>query len=141
MDERKLLIAKALAARNRSQSSDSNLSSSESEGDALPRIKFVPRDQRMTASIAEAEAEAEAAEMRRIEQEAIRERQKQIALAEAKLDDSVAVNDQTALIAPSLGIEDSPEAFALWKIREMKRILKSSSSPETSREAKGVFFQ
>ena len=145
MDEnRKALIAKALAARQKAAAEKSPSESSSDSGPEIAPVRFVPRGQRTTLAQAEAQASAaaEAADTRRLEEEALRIRQKQITLAEAKLE--LTVNDENPnSAAPSLGIEDSAEAFARWKIREMKRIMKKPETESLTQEegGKGVFFQ
>lgn len=147
---RKALIAKALAARavalaQADAASSPSSSESELESDG-PKPVFVPKAERVAlAQRAEKERlEAEAVREREAELEVLRERQKQRALAEAQLEDyTEAAEPEWTSKPPPIGQEDTPEEYAKWKIREMKRILAARGEGEASPMApkQGVFFQ
>ena len=145
---RRRLIAKSLAAKQASESSSESSSSEESVDDGPVRLKpvFVPKGMRTTLIEQEEKAKAEAeAEAARIAEHAeYLKRQTQRAVEEAKMEERMeADEDDAAGAVPPIGIEDTEEEYQLWRLRELKRILKyrlgkDSSDDEALAEAEAV---
>jgi hypothetical protein len=139
------------SSESSSSSSSEDSSSSEEEQDFKP--VFVPKHSRVT-EIERAKKETEAHEAQRmfdLENEQYLEQQRERAVADATRDD-VDLEDsvEDKLRPPPIGDEDTEEAYQMWKIRELKRIMrfrgiKMDEEPETEETnagtIKGAFYR
>jgi len=136
-----------------SSSSSSSEDSSSSEEEGFKPV-FVPKHSRVT-EIERAKKETEAHEAQRmfdLENEQYLEQQRERAVADATRND-VDMEDsvEDKLRPPPIGDEDTEEAYQMWRIRELKRIMRfrgiqmDEEEPETEETntgtIKGAFYR